>query len=80
MQPYEYNADVPCTLIGVRRCRYEALLQVPCYKVGSEPTFFEQRRVQEAKASTTSKPAFTLLRMIFLGWGQWHFGHLDKEL
>ena len=43
VQPYDDGGKVPCTLVGVRRDRYEALLQLPCYRLGSEPTCFEER-------------------------------------
>ena len=30
VQPYDDDGKVPCTLVGVRSDRYEALLQLPC--------------------------------------------------
>ena len=50
---------VPCTLVRVRRDRYEALLQLPCYRLGSEPTCYEERSVEEAKACSESTSPYT---------------------
>ena len=59
VQPYDDDGKVPCTLVGVRRDRYEALLQLPCYKLGSELTYFEERSVEEAKACSEPTSPYT---------------------
>ena len=59
VQPYDDDGKVPCTLVGVRRDRYEALLQLPCYRLGSEPTYFEERSVEEAKACSEPTSPYT---------------------
>ena len=59
VQLYDDDGKVPCTLVGVRRDRYEALLQLPCYRLGSEPTCFEERSVEEAKACSEPTSPYT---------------------
>ena len=59
VQPYDDDGKVPCTLVGVRRDRYQELLQLPCYSLGSEPTYFEERSVEEAKACSEPTSPYT---------------------
>ena len=61
VQPRAYDDDgkVPCTLVGVRRDGYEALLQLQCYRLGSKLTCFEERSVEEAKACSEPTTPYT---------------------